>query len=461
MSKEKNVDLTELEQSIQIAAVLRSLRRRIFPDRSLRYSFFKYAIRPALVFLSKHLTGMSVIALNGSFEASHGSAVVSRRRPALDAQNVQRILVSKLDHIGDFILCAPSFDLIRRSFPSAKITLLCGSWNQDMALRSGYFDEVICINIFNEIAEKTMGASLDFSKFSSVLGNLPLFDIAIDFKLEDETREILNHVAAKFKAGYETSRIPVDLSLSLPHFTKKPWDSIDLEHHNSRVMYLLASAVVGEFTVGRSLKEAAEAIQTDAGCKLVLPPDAKVVVGINTGAGVSVKKWPLEYFAELIQSLIENYDAAVVLFGSKSESQDAQQLMKLVASPNLIDATGLISLPNFISVMKKVSLLIGNDTGSTHLAAAIGTQTICLFSGNGMLARFEPIGPQTTTLYRPTACAPCGLKKVEDCSRDHACMRGIKPFRVMEEVERILGKPNNAVPRLRVVSAKENQTQSA
>ena len=114
--------------------------------------------------------------------------------------DAKRILLVKLDHIGDFITSLPAIGLVRAKFPEADITLLVGTWNQTLANRIKEVDTVITFDFFNRISEEYINK--DYLKQVGRLQKLlksSKFDLAIDLRRHPETRWTLFLSEAKYK----------------------------------------------------------------------------------------------------------------------------------------------------------------------------------------------------------------------------------------------------------------------
>jgi hypothetical protein len=124
---------------------------------------------------------------------------------APDPQNIKRILVLKLDHRGDFIMATEAFRVVRSAFESAEITLVCGSWNAPEAEGTGFFDQIIPFDFFPEddSARSEMpprdAVIADFAK--RIKGGS--YDLAIDLRVDNDTREVLKAIDARNHAGFD------------------------------------------------------------------------------------------------------------------------------------------------------------------------------------------------------------------------------------------------------------------
>ena len=141
-----------------------------------------------------------------------------------DKHGVDRIVLVKLDHRGDFLLASEAFKIFRGAFPSAEITLVCGSWNAGEAKKSGYFDHVLSFDFFPE----DDSARLDteprerlVAKFAKDLSG-QVFDLAVDLRLSDDTRQVLRAISARNRAGFDRyDSFPwLTIRLNLPSATE-------------------------------------------------------------------------------------------------------------------------------------------------------------------------------------------------------------------------------------------------
>jgi SAM-dependent methyltransferase len=135
---------------------------------------------------------------------------------------VNSILVLKVDHYGDFILATPALKELRQAYPDAKLTLACGPWNYGAAKELGIFDNIVLSDFFKENPEshneqfsfRLMDRKAQFRE----LFNERSFDLAIDMRIDDDTRELLAEVKAGQRAGFGSkTRFPfLDIALNLP-----------------------------------------------------------------------------------------------------------------------------------------------------------------------------------------------------------------------------------------------------
>jgi hypothetical protein len=137
------------------------------------------------------------------------------RREVGELATPRKILILKLDHLGDFIIGLSAIERARMTFADAKISLVVGSWNEALARRGEYADEIIVFDAFpRNPTEEKIDLDERLAAFSIAVPNR--YDIAIDLRTDHDTRPFLERVDASVRAGIGTkSQFPF-LAIALP-----------------------------------------------------------------------------------------------------------------------------------------------------------------------------------------------------------------------------------------------------
>jgi hypothetical protein len=105
------------------------------------------------------------------------------------------------------------------------------------------------------------------------------------------------------------------------------------------------------------------------------------------------------------------------------------------------DWTGRLSIVELAALLEQADVLVGADSGPAHLAAAVGTPAVVLFSGTNSAGQWQPCGEQVTVIRHEVDCSPCHRGR---CPRaGHPCMRLIRPQEVAAEVQRVLARTSH------------------
>ena len=112
----------------------------------------------------------------------------------------RKLLLLKLDHVGDFLIALPALERLRRDFAGDHVTLVCGPWNVDFAKTAGVADEIRPYRFFPEDAASWDGEPVEgLDRFRAAAAGP--FDLAIDLRVSEDTRFLLKHVDAAIKGG--------------------------------------------------------------------------------------------------------------------------------------------------------------------------------------------------------------------------------------------------------------------
>lgn len=141
----------------------------------------------------------------------------------------------------------------------------------------------------------------------------------------------------------------------------------------------------------------------EAAAERLLPP-ARPLLAIGPAANWRAKQWRDRNFASLAERLTAPggvfADASVVVLAAANERAQAQPLLDAVPAARRIDLVGRVDLLTAAAVLKRCAMFIGNDTGLTHIAAAMGTSTLALF-GPGSVVRYGPWGERAAVVTTP------------------------------------------------------------
>jgi ADP-heptose:LPS heptosyltransferase len=117
------------------------------------------------------------------------------------------------------------------------------------------------------------------------------------------------------------------------------------------------------------------------------------------GSGIPEKKWPSARFAAVVHHMVQRYGLAPVVCGAPGDRADSDAFLQEYAAP-VLDLTGKTSLPGLLAVFRNAACLVSVDTGSVHLAAAVGCPVFALYSGLHY-GRFAPYPPELASQFYP------------------------------------------------------------
>ncbi len=315
---------------------------------------------------------------------------------------VRKLAVLRANAIGDFIFALPALEALRAAFPEAEIVLLGRDWHPGFLNgRPGPLDRVVPVPPSRGVHDRPEAVenSPELEAFFEQ-ARRENFDIALQMHGGGRySNPFVRRLGARLTAGLKAPDA-IALDRWVPYIYFQP-----------EILRLLEVAgLVGARPVeleprlsvtDKDLEEAERAVPERRGALVVL----------NPGAGDGRRRWPLEKFAQVGDALAEA-GAHVVVHGAEWE----RPLVEGVTERMCADAQALcgsLSLGGLAGLLSRARLMISNDSGPLHLAAAVGAATVGIYwCGNLITA-----GPMTRARRRPVVswrlnCPECGF----DCT---------------------------------------------
>jgi ADP-heptose:LPS heptosyltransferase len=199
----------------------------------------------------------------------------------------------------------------------------------------------------------------------------------------------------------------------------------EVERNLDLVRQLVPEAQAGPLVpvpIGGDDIAAAHAVLPEAGCD----PQGPYVV-CHPGAGYASKRWEPESLARALDRLEGLGLGRTVLVGTASDAEMVQAVLRHTQTAPAV-AVGRTALRPLAALLQGARLFLGHDSGPSHLAVAMQTPCVLLYSGVNDPTEWGPWQGKVRLLHAPVECSPCGLR---DCNRQHECMRGFGPDEVV------------------------------
>jgi len=146
-------------------------------------------------------------------------------------------------------------------------------------------------------------------------------------------------------------------------------------------------------------------------------------IAVVIGTSWESKNWNFEGYLDLIRQILSNYHLKIVLVGDQTQRALADNLVKKINSPDLLNRVGKTTLPELTALLKAAVAGVGPDSGPGHIAAAVNTPFVTLF-GPTSAVRTAPYGCENLVVKADMDCAPCYKQRCAD--RNKECMSNIK-----------------------------------
>jgi len=356
----------------------------------------------------------------------------------LDAEQFhpRRILVIRLDLIGDLVLSLSLVRALKRSYPEAEIDLLAlpssatiASADPDLAMIIPYDPNVwrrpqalVSLKHWRDairLLRQLRGREYDLvvSVFGTWAGLLALLS------------------GAPRRVGFGEESYPGFMTDSVRGRHWRPGDhkhEVDycLELARAAGAHITEEDRVPRLSVNAQARKEVELLLEQEGLRTAKP---LIACHVSSHNGQS-KRWPLPYWATLLDRLIAEDGASIVLTGAPNDVPFIEAVTRRMKEKPVVLA-GKTSLPQLAALFERSNLLISGDSGPMHIAAAVGSPLIAIH-GPTDPALSGPVSPTASVLRSPIWCSPCyHAKGPADCRfYTTQCMKDITPDQVLDAV---------------------------
>ena len=326
--------------------------------------------------------------------------------------------------LGDAVMCEPALRGLRGLFPDAQVTLLVKPAVADLFVGHPAVTRLLTYDIKGRHAG--LAGKWALARQLRRQG----FDLAVLFQNAFEAAFLAFLARVPRRYGYATDGRSVLLSdpVAVPdprllvHQVRYYWDLL-------KPLGLSGDPPVPELVV---LPEEEQAMVGRCAQGGVTPTD--IVVGINPGSTYGdAKRWLPERFAEVTERLCRTIhkspgqQVSVVILGAKGEERVGQDIAARLSSRSLV-LSGATTIRELMAAVKRCSLLLTNDTGPMHIAAAFQVPVVAIFGPTDWRTT-SPFGGAHAIVRQPVDCAPCLLR---ECPIDHRCMTRVTVDQVYE-----------------------------
>jgi len=335
----------------------------------------------------------------------------------------ENILVRMPNWLGDMVMATPILADLRKKYPKASITAMCRTPLCEILKEDESIDELFCFT-------KPQNDFLRRELHRSVIGKIAQgkYDLGILLTNSFSSAWWFWQGKVKRRIGFRGNLRSWLLTDGIDLFQEK-------EHQVDTYKRLLTPLGIPPsdtkpqlYITEKEVTEAKELLH-QRGFK-----GKGKLIGINPSAAYGPAKcWPAERFRELAIKLLEKNDVWLLFFGDSS----ADLLNKTICrdlSERAINLAGVTSLRELMCLIKTCDLVLTNDSGPMHIAAAMHVPLIAFF-GSTEPQKTGPYGQKEAVINKKVSCSPC-FKRV--CPIDFRCMKEISVTEVLQRIEKLL-----------------------
>ncbi len=359
-----------------------------------------------------------------------------RERP----KTIERVLVMRPDHLGDFLFSLPALKALRDELPDARIDVLVSplarqlipnNWKEwwgfaPLEFSAPWLQRPKKIRFG---LRATLGLTRLLRKRRRDLGGR--YDLAIDLRGDFQLILASRLAGARYLVGKGHTGLGSLLDVEVDGAGGSHQVEMNLAHVES------AGFEPRETTSPELIPSKEEEGQGKSILRAQGVDGSKILIGMHVGAGQPTKLWGVDKYAELIRRIIAGRPSQVVLLGGPEDRAITDDVLISLKGSRIegrvFDLCGkLPDLRTFMMVAKQCALFVGNDSGPGHIAAALQVPVVSVFSGTNDPAEWGPRGPSVVIVRKRIECEGCGLTQCDHLS----CMAELDIDAVYQAVRR-------------------------
>lgn len=358
--------------------------------------------------------------------------------------NAENILIFRIGHLGDTVIALPALWEIRRNFPSSKVTLLTNIDVRnpgyispaDVLPAEGLIDEFIAYPTNLGRIER----SLAFSRLWRGLRR-EKFDLAIYLMPRIRSSRQIDRDINFFRSAGISRTIGTDYirEHALPMEIPRPTPTVDRESDflldllEREGLNIDRAALSSDLLITEQERAKAAGFLENASVETT-----NSLIAVAPGSKWPSKIWAEDRFKSVIDRLIENSDLVPVAFGAEEDRAAGGRL--IAAWGKGVNAAGELAVRESAALLSRCSLYVGNDTGTMHLAAVVGTPCVAIFAAIDWKNRWMPFGEKNVIFRKSVECEGC---LTPNCPNNNLCLDLVSEDEVYRACSEILGRSDD------------------
>lgn len=329
------------------------------------------------------------------------SLIINRLKNSKNGK-YNRILIIRLDDIGDMMTSLPAIEYLSKKFRSAEITMWCIPVTGQLLRHIPHIHKIV-------YSKKELSGRYDL--IVDLRGN---FETAL-YALIHQPYYFLDRGTVRFRNKFLLSQHPHEIKVNFQIL--KPLIGEVNEKPELKIYFSNENKIIANFFLQQN--------------------NIKKFIVLHPFSLKKLKEWNMEKFAELSEKLKEQFDFDTIFIGSKKEEERILEIQKRI--PFKTFAFAGYDLLDLAALCSKASLFVGNDSGPMHIADVLNIPIVGLF-GPGEPHLFSPSGKKATFIHHKLECNPCD--QIHCKYPGHPCMHRIEVNEVINKIDLLMKTGN-------------------
>jgi len=345
----------------------------------------------------------------------------------MDLGSSPRILFWQTAYLGDVVLSTPVFCSVKKRYPDAYLAACVRPELAGLLTPNPDLDEVLSFDKRGAqrglAGIRSLAARIDEKRFDAVVSAHRSFRSAL----------LLRTAGIPVRVGFADSAGRM--------FYTRAVKRVRSDHEVRRVLSLLPTVGINGGSISEKLSlplaEGTSEKVTDLLRSEGVGQD-ETLVAVNPFSAWNTKRWPAERFARAADRIASDHKVRVVILGSTAERAQADRLL-LACEIGHVNLAGRTNLQELAGLLDRCALLVTNDSGPMHIAAARGVPVVAVFGSTTPALGYGPFGKRAEVVQKPVFCRPCGPHGYRECPLGHfRCMNEITVDEVCRAAHRML-----------------------
>jgi len=329
--------------------------------------------------------------------------------------NPSRILVVRGGAIGDFVVTLPVLAALRKKYPNAHIEILGYPSIAELAVRRGYAESCSRLDAADMAPFFVQDATLPAQRAEY----FSRFDLIISVFKDDEG--VFHRNLMKCSRGVVVSINPIPPSgVHASEHLLRSLEPLGITPDDGAPRLLPSGEdrrLAGEFLRERGLER-------------------RRLLAIHPGSGSPSKNYPAERFAEIAIALRRRHNLHPIIIRGPADAEPVECVVRNI--PAEATVVKEVPLPVLAALLESCTLFIGNDSGISHISAAVGTPTVAIFGPTDEIV-WAPRGEAVRIITAPVPCRPCPDETRKICA-DRRCLKNISIEQVLAAAEELINR---------------------